>query len=528
MQATPRLPRTLLLVALAAPCVGAGAAEAQFSVLGKISDTDGGFDGGLKDADFFGSSVASLGDLDGDGVDDLAVGAIGADEGAPIDFPNRGAVWILFLEADGTVKASQKIDDDEGGFGGELSEFDLFGHSLCALGDVDGDGVVDLAVGAPFSDGGFLGCGAVWLLFLNPDGTVKDQRKIASGDSGFHGLDACHAGVGLFEYYFGFATACAGDVDGNGVPDLFASAPYGFAVGPDPFSHHPPSQDQFNPGSVWLLFLERDGSVIGERKIGLATGGFDGELEFLDVFGSSLAAVGDLDGDGVGELAVGASGDDDGGSGCGWPASCDHGAVWILFLDREGFVRRHHKISETTGGFHGDLDDFDYFATSLAAVGDLDGDGVGDLAVGASNDDDGGPERGAVWILRLSETGAVKAHSKVSDRGGSTVPLDDFGNFGWSAAALGDFDGDGRRDLAVGAVTDDDGGPARGAVWLLAVDPPPPAPSLGGPPGPGAVDPAAGVLRRARRAAAATSGWGSLPLRYLDARLPGRRGARAR
>ncbi|MCH7903431.1 MAG: FG-GAP repeat protein, partial [Armatimonadetes bacterium] len=170
-----------------------------------------------------------------------------------------------------------------------------------------------------------------------------------------------------------------------------------------------------------------------------------------------------LDGDGVGDLAVGALGDDDGGF--------DRGAVWVLFLNPDGTVNSHQKISDTQGGFTGILDDGDNFGFSLASLGDLDGDGVADLAVGAIGDDDGGANRGAVWILFLNTDGTVKSHQKISDtQGGFTGPLDNGDVFGITVASLGDLDGDGIGDLAVGAQADDDGGPDRGAVWILFLD----------------------------------------------------------
>ena len=109
----------------------------------------------------------------------------------------------------------------------------------------------------------------------------------------------------------------------------------------------------------------------------------------------------------------------------------------------------------------------------MTSLDDLDGDGVGDLAVGAFSDDDGGVDRGAVWILFLNANGTVKAHQKISDtQGGFTGNLDDSDSFGRSAASLGDLNGDGRNDLAVGAYKDDDGGFDRGAVWVLFLDGP--------------------------------------------------------
>ena len=95
------------------------------------------------------------------------------------------------------------------------------------------------------------------------------------------------------------------------------------------------------------------------------------------------AALGDVDGDNVGDLAVGAIGDDDGGNATG--------TVWILFLNTHGNVKVHQKISATEGTFTGELGTEDAFEVSVGALGDLDDDGVEDLAVGAPGEDVGAP-----------------------------------------------------------------------------------------------------------------------------------------
>ncbi len=418
----------------------------------KISDTEGGFKGDLESTDSFGSSITSTGDLDGDGIKDLAVGAVKDDDGGF----DRGAVWILFLDTDGTVRSHQKISDTEGGFTGTLDDHDWFGSSVASLGDLDGDGVGDLAVGMPHDDDEGTDRGAVWILFLNPNGTVKAHQKINDTLGGFTGaLDDGDR--------FGASLAVLGDMDGNGVDDLAVGAPNDDDGGD---SH----------GAVWILFLNADGTVKSHQKISEIEGGFTATLDNADVFGFSVASLGDLDGDDVTDLAVGAIGDDDGSAGpCDDILVCNRGAVWVLFLNADGTVKSHQKISDTDGGFAGTLDDGDFFGWATASLRDLDSDGVSDLTVGARFDHDGDCSCGAVWVLFLKTNGTVKELQKISSiEGGFAGVLDDNDWFGSALASLGDHNGDDVTDLAVGATGDDDGGvdlfEDSGAVWVLFLD----------------------------------------------------------
>ncbi len=115
-------------------------------------------------------------------------------------------------------------------------------------------------------------------------------------------------------------------------------------------------------------------------------------------------------------------------------------------LAQPGWVLSHQKISDTEGGFTGILDDGDWFGWSVASLGDLDGDGVDDLAVGAINDDDGGQDRGAVWVLFLD---GVPTCPGDLDGDGDT-DQSDLGILlaAWGTNDGGDLDGDGDTDQA--------------------------------------------------------------------------------
>lgn len=397
----------------------------------EISEGLAGFGGDLDPIDAFGYAVETLGDLDGDGVPDLAVGTNLDDDGGNF----TGAVWILFLNPDGTVKAEQKISALAGGFGGTLLPGDRFGSGVASLGDLDGDGVIDLAVGTSFADTFGFSSGAIWILLLNADGTVKSELEISGNTPALVGLIP-------FNARFGRSLEALGDLNGDGVTELAVGA----------------WKDA--GGATLVLFLDSAGSVQSATKIAAGQSGLDADVAVN--FGTGIAALGDLDGDGVRDMAVGANGADD------W-----RGEVWVLFLNSDGTVKQHQRIAQDSGGFGGALDPDDLFGTSLGTLPDRDGDGAPELVVGAVWDDDGSANAGAAWILALEPDGRVDSWQKISETsGGFSGGLTSSEFFGGGLAAI-DTDADGQFSLAVGAGNDNDfiGAPETGSVWVLSLNP---------------------------------------------------------
>ena len=412
----------------------------------RIDAIEGNFPAGLLESgDRFGRSVISIGDLDLDGVRDLVVGARSDDDGGV----DAGAAYILFMNPDLTVKSVSKISATSGGLGaGVLDAGDFFGYSLASPGDLNNDGIQDLTVGAPQDDDGNEDAGAIYNLFLDRSGEVQGFQKI-SNTSGR--LTPGNVGTPLAEGdQFGTAAGPIGDFNNDGLAGIAIGAPHDDDGGN-------------NHGALWLLSIEPDGTVAFPTKIS------DSDLPARtlsanDQFGGRhVANIGDLDGDGIDEISVGAFKDNDG--------AVDAGAMYTLFLNADLSVREAQKISALAGGLDATLAFDDLFGMTLAQLGDIDGDGIPDIAVGNNKDDDGGEDRGALFFLLLNSDGTVKAEAKVSstdDFGFDSLDLLDGDRFGRAMGFVGDMTGDGSQVLALGAGA----GIGGGAIWLLKFDTP--------------------------------------------------------
>jgi hypothetical protein len=384
----------------------------------------------LEDGVNYGSAVCSIGDLDGDGVPDMAVGARLAD--------GEGAVFVQFMNADGTAKESVKISSNFNG-GPELQSGDLFGRSVASIGDLDGDGIAELVVGAEGDDTGHMFAGAAYVLFLNRNGTVGNYQKIAYNTGGGPSLQVPN--------WFGKGIAPLGDLDGDGVNDMVVTAS-GDKV------------DGNTVGSAYVLFMNPDGTVKNYQRISHEIGGGP-SLTTVVQFGYSITSLGDVDSDGITDIAVGSVGDDTGGT--------RRGAVYVMFLNRDGTVKNYQKIASETGGGP-ILTDYTDFGEAVGSPGDLNGDGVPDLLVGVRQDDSVVENGGAVYTILLNVDGtASDFHVLASGTYGlPELSVDNY--WGYSVTSLGDLNNDGVSDWAVGAPFIDDG-EYRDTVYVMLMDP---------------------------------------------------------
>ncbi len=363
------------------------------------------------------SDLEAIGDVDGDGVVDIATSDYILDE---------GEVRIRFMNANGSIKGEQLIAEGVGGLQANLALSGEFGFTVVALGDVDGDDVPDIAVSEVRGSSGGSRTGAIYILFLNDDGTVKAEQKIADNTGGFPDLLQENS-------FFGSEMAAPGDIDGDGIVDLVASA----------------SIAGSNNG-FYTIFLNIDGTVKDFQRVDTLVGGFEGDFEAIEYVGY-LEGIGDLDGDGTVDVVMGVTVNNDGADG---EEDQRTGHIWVLFMNTDGTVREENRIEPNEEDFGIFIDFYDGFGNVVVNAGDLNGDGTNDLAVGLPSHLEAGQYGGTILIIFLNEDGTVKASYPIHGHEGSLEGLfDDESLIGSKeTTALGDFNEDGLNDLMTMAV----------------------------------------------------------------------------
>ncbi|MCB9793919.1 MAG: FG-GAP repeat protein [Alphaproteobacteria bacterium] len=370
---------------------------------------------GSDGSDNAGYGLSAAGDVNGDGVPDLLVGAPGNDEAGR----SSGAAYLVL----GPVSGSMDLIDADAMITGATT-YDAAGRGVSGGMDVDGDGYADFLVGADGDDRGGSAAGAV-VLFLGDD--PPPSGDLADGDAAFHGAAANDT--------IGEVFVSDGDLDGDGRGDLAIGA----------------FEDDSNATDAGAVFIFVDlGSFSGDVSTADADATLLGEAEDDNV-GASVAISGDTNGDGYDDLILGAPGEGSGGNNAG---------AAFLFL---GPISSDADASDadlilvgSTGGYGG---------RAVGYAGDLDADGKDDLLVGADYISGATRYAGSAYVVLGDQ------HSGSLDLSNADGEVQGTASYDYTGSALdgvGDFTGTGRVSVAVGAYGNDSGGSSAGAVFLLS------------------------------------------------------------
>jgi hypothetical protein len=366
----------------------------------------------------FGVSLASAGDVNGDGFSDVIVGANNFDDGIS---SNEGRAFVFHGAAAGLSASVSSTLDGANQAGAN------FGFSVASAGDVNGDGYSDVIVGADFFDGG-----------LNNEGQAFIYQGTATGLGVSPTPSNTPDDADQLSAFFGFSVACAGDINGDGYSDVAIGAPVFDNTGGS------------NAGRVFFYFGSSSG--LGTTFTSFVTGPNQVDAEF----GTSVAPAGDVNGDGYSDVIIGAFKFD----GTGF---ADEGGAYVFHGSPDG-------LSPTPNNTPSNADQVDaQFGYSVASAGDVNGDGFSDVIIGARLFDNGAPplNEGRVFIYHGAATGLPL--TPTTTRNGDNQY---FSYFGESVASAGDVNADGYSDIIIGAPLYDDGASIdEGAAYVYLGSP---------------------------------------------------------
>ena len=409
----------LLLGCLAAP---AGAALPQQSGTVDLANAkpNSSIDG-VASSDQAGTAVASAGDVNGDGLADVIVGAPNADPNARRD---AGTVYVVFGRGDGASVDLGKIVSSGLGFRIEGAvTTDRLGGAVSRAGDMNGDGLGDVIVGAREADNrGRSGSGSAYVIFGRTSSGAVDTANL--GSNGFR-IDGATSGERAASWVSG-----GRDVNADGRPDVMLGSPLA------------DRNVRTNSGTVWVVFGKADSSGVDTAALGSAGYAIDGAAAGDQL--STVAVTRDVSGDGRSDVFAGARFADAAGR-------VDSGAAYLVAGKADGSAVDLAAGGSSIQTLHGAAA-ADNAGAALAQGGDLDGNGRGDLLLGAPGaDNNGRSASGSAYVLLSPESGGTR---DLASGGGDVWRIDGAAAndaAGTAVDAAGDLNADGRDDLVVGA-----------------------------------------------------------------------------
>ncbi len=419
-----------------------------FSATMDLSSLDGsnGFRlDGVAERDYSGSSVSTAGDVNGDGFDDLIVGASDADPNGD----SSGSSYVVFGKASG-FSATMDLSSLDGSNGSRLDGEGFganSGRSVSTAGDVNGDGFDDVIVGADADTNGH-SSGSSYVVFGKASGfDATINLSDLDGGNGFRLVGAAHD-------YSGRSVSNAGDMNGDGFDDLIIGAPFA-------------DTNIYDSGSSYVVFGKASGfSATMDLSSLDGSNGFrlDGVSED-DFTGNSVSNAGDVNGDGFDDVIVGASFANLNGT--------DSGSSYVVFGKASSFGATMDLSSlDGSNGFRldGEVWFGEHSGFSVSSAGDMNGDGFDDLIVGAPYAVPNGIRSGSSYVVFGKASGFSATMDLSSIDGKNGFRLDGVAAFdylGFSVSSAGDMNGDGFDDLIVGAFRADVNGENAGSSYII-------------------------------------------------------------
>ena len=421
---------------------------------------------GIDASDRSGFSVSSAGDVNGDGYDDLIIGAFGGD---PNGDSQAGETYVVYGGAnapgtDGVLDLSD-LDGSNGFILNGIDAGDQSGRSVSSAGDVNGDGYDDLIIGARLADpNGNFAAGETYVIYGGANAPGSDGILELSGLDGTNGFIL----TGIDERdQSGSSVSSAGDVNGDGYDDLIIGA-FGAAFGADPNGNS-------YAGETYIVY--GGASAPGTRGV-LDLGALDGSNGFIlagsarnDQSGRSVSSAGDINGDGYDDLLIGAFGADPNGN-------SEAGESYVIYgganAPGTGGVLDLSALDGSNGFTLTGINRDDYSGFSVSSAGDVNGDGYDDLIIGASRaDPNGNNAAGETYIVyggaSAPGTNGVLDLSALDGSNGFTLTgIDASDHSGWSVSSAGDVNGDGYDDLIIGGpFADPNGDSDAGETYVI-------------------------------------------------------------